>query len=147
MSMWDVVVGGGLTLAGTVVTQTVAARIATKSRRAERRAASDEYDRTAIALVQDAAKDYRSALVRYNTPVISGEVDPDAESELKAARMGFQAVLHRAPPKVVARLERWLAVALKWSQEEQSAETEAATWDAAMKACGAAVRSTLSSRK
>lgn len=144
MSGWDVVLGGGITLTGTVVTQCVVVWLARGERNESRRAAAEQYDRAALESVQEAAKAYRNALVAYGRELTATNNTTEAtERALQTARMDYQALVHRLDPAVVAQLAQWEQVAVRWSQGDGSAAAEDAEWNAAMKACGAAVRATL----
>lgn len=143
MSGWDVLLGGGLTLAGTVITQWAAVHLAKGDRRDSRQIASEQYDRIALEAVQDAVKVYRTSLVAYNRELgETGATGSETEANLQKARMNYEALVHRVPPHVVSKLERWEASATAWSHGEGGASTEIQEWNDAMRACGSAVRQT-----
>jgi len=144
VSAWDVVLGGGVTLAGTVLTQVVAVRVARGQRTEARRLASANYDRIALEQVQEAAKIYRTVLVAYNNELRSTSSTTGAtELSLQQSRMDYQALVHRVDSAVVQRLGQWESVAVSWSQGEGSAAAEEAEWNGAMALCGQVLRSTL----
>lgn len=145
MSGWDVLLGGGVTLAGTVITQWAAVHLAKGDRKDARRVASEQYDRVALEAVQDAVKAYRTSLASYNSELSeTGATRSDTEGGLQRARMDYQALVHRVPPDVVAKLTTWETSATAWSQGEGGASAEAGHWNDAMRACGNAVRETFS---
>lgn len=147
MSTWDVILGGGITLVGTVVTQLTVFGVARGQRRETRKLNLAEYERTSLERLQAAAMKYRSSLVAYHDEI---EVDPSVSREtdrlLQQTRMDFQALLHRVHPDVVQQLETWQGAALAWSQNDGSAARENRAWDASMRSCGERLRAALSEK-
>jgi hypothetical protein len=144
VSAWDVVLGSGVALASTVVTQMVALGLAGSQRKESRRVAAEQYDRTAVESVQESAKAYRTALVEYGSELAStANTSAAAERALQEARMDYQALVHRCRSHdIVQRLSRWETAAVAWSQGEGGAAAEDTEWNTAMMACGHALRAT-----
>lgn len=142
MSAGDVILGGGITLVGTVVTQWAVLQVAGSTRREARKVAAAQYERDSLERVQEAAKTYRTALVAYNSELVATGSTSSTEQALKQARMDYQALVHRVDPAVVQRLASWEPVAVNWSGGIGSAAAEEVAWNDAMTTCGAAMRAT-----
>lgn len=145
MSTWDIVLGGAITLAGTLVTQGAGFMVAKGQRVETRRVVANQFRREALDKLQDAAKSYRVALVGYNDELeATGSTSTVTEAGLRAARMDFQALVHRVDDEVSLRLTTWEKSAVDWSQGAGSAALEEARWTEAMVRCGSSLKATLS---
>ena len=144
MSVLDLVVGGGIVLTGTVVTQWVAAWIPRSQRREARKIAAAEYEQRCLTELQHAAREYRTGLHAYHEELdASPSVTTATDRQLRHARMNYQALLHRVHPEVVKLSERWEAIAIDWLQGEGSEARENTAWNAVMRECGQRQRAAL----
>lgn len=143
-TLWSVALGGGLTLLGTSLVELLKSRSSSKQRREDRQNTAREVMRTAIHELQTAAANYQATLRRYERALQEEQpITPQLDDELGERRAAFQLLVYRVPASPRDAMLAWEQAAVNWSQQEASAAIETQRWEDAMRACGFAIRASL----
>lgn len=141
MTMTEVIAGGGIALAGTVVTQVSAFLIGHHATKSTREDAATERKRKCLTELCDAAKAYRSELAAEAARSQTATAPTSEEQRaMRVARMDYEAMVHRVEPHITEAFRAWAHKAQEWALGNEGSTSENPLWDHCMKTSGGKLR-------